>query len=143
MLVTVLNLKPLPQGGLCPTEQQLLLLRMSLGLEQKPGEAFDQWRQCVNTVALDAGSFRLLPLFIRQLHSAGIDTSVFPYLERLSNSTWLDNWKNTKTVLAIEECFTAAEIPYFTKVFLTIPFGKTLINGIRTKFTNFPTKYRS
>jgi Uncharacterised nucleotidyltransferase len=71
------------QGSCFPSEEQTLLLRAALLEGEQARDSFQRWRRVVDPMALDQGSFRVLPRLARNLLRLGADD---PHL---------DLWKGT------------------------------------------------
>lgn len=80
-----------PNGGCWPNELQELLLRAALFEGEAAGEAYCEWRGRGGLEALDAGSYRLLPLVGHNLARYGFDHQDMGMLRGMRRKTWYEN----------------------------------------------------
>jgi hypothetical protein len=80
-----------PNGGCWPNELQVLLLKAALFEGEAAGEAYCEWRGRGGLEALDAGSYRLLPLVGHNLARYGFEHQDMGMLRGLRRKTWSEN----------------------------------------------------
>lgn len=87
------------QSASCwPTGDQELLLRASLLPGKEAVDAWQQWKTNTDIDHLDQGSFRLLPLLYRNLHTHQVKDPLMSKLKGIYRATWYRNQMLFRTV---------------------------------------------
>jgi len=77
--------------GSWPGHDQVWLLRAALLDGDEARDAWHQWSHRVDLDAIEAGSFRLLPLLYRNMRRLGIDSPVLGRIQGVVRHTWYKN----------------------------------------------------
>jgi hypothetical protein len=80
-----------PNGGCWPNQLQELLLKAALCEGPAAGQAYREWSGLGGLDALDAGSYRLLPLVGHNLSRYGFEDREMGLLRGLRRKTWSEN----------------------------------------------------
>lgn len=79
------------RGGIWPTTDQKLLLQAIFFEGDRGLESWHHWKAQNHLQNLDRGSYRLLPLLYKKLHSANIETQLLPPLKKVYIETFYKN----------------------------------------------------
>ncbi len=74
-----------------PSSTQRLLLIAALEEDEVARTAWHRWRARVDLAAIDAASFRLLPLLYRNLARLGVEDAILPRLRGVYRHSWYQN----------------------------------------------------
>lgn len=86
-----------PNASCWPTGEQELLLRASLLQGYEAVDAWHQWRAGADIDRLDPGSFRLLPLLYRNLHTHQVEDPWMGKIKGIYRATWYRNQMRFRT----------------------------------------------
>ena len=101
------------EGCFWPTQLQELLLRAALLEGRIAEDAWKEWRSCVDiddVDRLDPGSYRLLPLLYRNLHSHMEEDPIMMKLKGVYRLTWYKNQMLFHTITSLLRSFQHAGI---------------------------------